>query len=199
MQPYKEKVQQILELPWELYHPFSIVMISLATAQEFAESLRLALEVFPDDKNLQLMATGELQTTNLRYRSYDRQGDHFEFLLHFMNKFPTHANLFIRLSSHVTEEYRDVLYSMNKEERAMTIFSREQELPNIFHEILNSHSWGDFGLGFYKYYLEEHIRLDSEEGGHAELTQDHELDPEVLDRFYTARLNLYTKGLILIE
>lgn len=200
MQPYKEKVQQILELPWGDYSPYSIVMISLASAQEFAESLRLALEVFPDDKNLKLMAAGELETTNLTYGNYKRLGDHWQFLSYFTVRFPHEASDFIRRSSHVTEEYLDAVRSMTDKERAMTIFSRERELPNIFKKILGSHNWREgYHLGFYEYYLKEHIRLDSEEGGHAELTQAHELDPEVLDRFYTARLNLYTKGLIPIE
>lgn len=112
MQPYKEKVQQILELPWGDYSPYSIVMISLASAQEFAESLRLALEVFPDDKNLKLMAAGELETTNLTYGNYKRLGDHWQFLSYFTVRFPHEASDFIRRSSHVTEEYLDAVRSM---------------------------------------------------------------------------------------
>ncbi|MEZ4211146.1 MAG: DUF3050 domain-containing protein [Candidatus Paceibacterota bacterium] len=199
MQPYQEKVRQILELPWGDYSPYSIVMISLATAREFAESLRLALEVFPDDKNLKLMAAGVLGTTNLTYGNYKQLGDHWQFLSHFTVRFPHEASEFIRRSSHVTEEYLDAVRSMTDKERAMTIFSREQELPGIFKKILDSQNWEGYHLGFYRYYLEEHIRLDSEEGGHAELTQAHELNSEVLDRFYAARLDLYAKGLIPIE
>lgn len=75
----------------------------------------------------------------------------------------------------------------------MTVFSREQELPNIFERILNSHDWK--GLEFYKYYLEHHIQIDSQEGGHSDLTSHFELDEGVLEKFYKARYEFYTCSL----
>lgn len=90
------------------------------------------------------------------------------------------------------KEYQDAVEALGDNKvRAMTIFSREQELPDIFKNILAAHDWEALGLGFYKYYLERHMELDSQDGGHAELTKGFELDEAVLEKFYQIRLDLY--------
>lgn len=198
MQPkYKDKVRQIRHLPWSRYHPSSIALISLFSAKEFAASLRCALETYPNDPQLKQMAEGELQTNNLVYSDYNKVGDHWEFLDHFLRrgsgrnfKFEEQKALEFGVG-----QYLRTVESMTSEERAMTVFSREHELPRIFLAIRQAHPWGGFGYNFYRYYLQRHIELDSGEGGHGELTKRYKLNARVLDRFYTARLIMYQGAL----
>ncbi len=196
MQPkYKDKVKEIRELPWSRYHPSSIALLGLFSAKEFAVSLRCALEVYPNDQQLKQMSEGELQTDNLVYSDYNKVGDHWEFLDHFVRRgFDFKFKEQIALEFGVGQYLRTV-ESMTSEERAMTVFSREYELPGIFFAIREAHPWGGFGYDFYRYYLSRHIELDSGEGGHGELTKKYKLNARVLDRFYTARLKMYKGAL----
>ena len=191
---YKNIVSEITNLPWSQFDPKEIIYLSLTSAVEFAQSLRCALNVYPENTNLQQMAYGELNTNNLYYDDYSRKGDHWQFLDHFCQD--QKSGIFISVHwkykiASACDKYYKTLESMSDAERAMTIFSREHELPNIFEEILRAHKWRALGFGFYEYYLERHIELDGEEGGHANLVADFETDDEVLLKFYKARLELY--------
>jgi hypothetical protein len=189
-------LNEIHAFPWDKAEPFKIILLSLATAQEFGVSLRMALEVHPDDENLRTMAAGELDTDNLTYRSYHQRGDHFQFLEYFILQFPTwRTSARTENLKNAIRGYGVIMHNMSPEHRAQTIFSRERELPGIFEKILGAHDWDALGFGFYRYYLERHIMLDSASGGHADLTREHELNEDVLLKFYGARYMLYQNGL----
>ncbi len=187
---YRNIVKQIADLPWSTVSPEDVILLSRATAIEFAESLRLALDLHPSDPRLQEMASGELKADNLIFENYSKRGDHWEFLDHYIRekKIETKNE---RLSDAV-EEYTSAVRAMNPEERAMTVFSREEELTSIFRKIVDAHDWDSLGLGFYKYYLESHIEFDSGDKGHHHLTQHFPLHEDVLLRFYQIRLKLYS-------
>jgi hypothetical protein len=186
---YKLLVQQIRELPWHTYKPKSIMYLSWCTAVEFAESLRCAILAYPDNENLKEMAEGELNTDNLSYDDYNRNGDHQDFLSHFLDKNVYMSNISDEVFNARKAYWEGVKALGDDTVRAMTIFSREQELPGIFEVILKSHDWKKFP--WFRYYLERHIELDSQDGGHAELTKEFPLDESVLEKFYQLRLDLY--------
>lgn len=167
--------------------------MSLITAREFSASLHMALAIYPEHAGLHEMARGELNTTNLVYGEYQKRDDHFRFLDHFftskLSDLP--GELLIAADAYKTE-----MRQFSPEERAMTVISRERELPGIFTAILASHNWEEKSCGYYKYYLERHIELDSQEAGHADLTKDIKLDPKVLTRFYAIRLRFYKSALV---
>jgi hypothetical protein len=194
---YRGAIARIQNLDWKSFNPGSIIFVSLFTAEEFADSLRVTLSIFPGVSTLAEMAEGELQTDNLRYSGYERIGDHADFLRHFHNGSEAEYRV-----AEAYKNYRNVVEAFRANERAMTIISREQELPGIFEEILSAHDWNALGLGFYQYYLSRHIQIDSQESGHRDLTtqfsrdQGFELSPEVLDDFWSARLNLYQEALL---
>lgn len=186
---YKELVHQIANLHWEKARPEDLILLSRGTAVEFASSLRLALMLYPNDTRLADMASGELKTTNIEFDDYRRAGDHWEFLDYFIHKLPIEPSgekiaLAIR-------DYTDAVEDFPAEERAMTVFSREEELTLIFRKIVKAHDWDALGYGFYKHYLESHILFDSGDGGHHHLTEHFPLHEDVLDRFYEIRFKLY--------
>lgn len=188
--PLKDVIEQIVRLPWKEMNPYVIAYASLGTGEEFAESLICAQEIFPDNNLLNQVIEGELWTDNLQFEHYASSGHHVHFLFDF---FLT-KGLFPQVSTKVADAvvvYLEYVRSLTKEQRAMTVFSREQELPVIFSAILKSHSWDGLGLSFYAHYLSKHIEWDSGENGHGDLIKDFDLDIDVLNKFYLQRLNFY--------
>jgi hypothetical protein len=189
---YTKIVNQIKGLHWELLDKGDIVRLMILShyaAEEFAESLRIALRLHPGNLGLREMAVGELRTTNLRFGTYCAKGDHSDFLRHFIV-----AHDLLTWTGEATKqagrEYRAKVSELPREVRAMSVVSRERELPGIFGRILEAKDWSGGVLPAFRYYIEEHIRLDSMEGGHADLLSDFVVTDEVT-QFYEARLDLY--------
>lgn len=185
-------VKSINKKQWECYSPQKIIYLSLRSAEEFAESLRCAEHAYPNHSQLSEMIKGELQTDNLSYEDYAQVGDHWQFLKHFCVQHKINEESVGSELVHAGNTYVTSVRKLGDDNvRAMTVFSRDQELPGIFKKILKAHDWEKLGLGFYKYYLERHIEIDSKEGGHAGLTKSFDLDEKILFHFYTARLHMY--------
>lgn len=187
---YKEVVDDIKGLNWEALQVESLqklMYVSYAAAREFAEALELALLEYPKDARLKEMAEGELQTDNLQYADYTTWGDHADFLKHFLEKagFVPGAALEEAFQTYLLE-----CRSLSAPTRAMTVFSREQELSGIFQNILKNEHWKGETLQAFRYYLEQHIALDGAANGHGELVRHHPVDDSVL-RFYQVRLDFY--------
>ena len=186
---HKELVQEIAALPWETATPDDIILLSLCTAREFSESLRLAKKVYPNDERLDEMMAGELKTDNMAFEDYTALGDHWEFLAHFVDKY--HLVPSSPLIEEAMGRYLTYVRSLSDADRAMTIFSREEELTLIFEKIVAAHDWDAFGRTFYKYYLAQHILFDSGDNGHAWLTKHFPVHEPTLEAFYKERLALY--------
>lgn len=187
---FKDVVEQIKNLNWEnldAYELQQLMQLSYTSAREFAEALRIAIQLHPDNKNLKEMAAGELQTNNLSFEDYRRKGDHADFLLHFLEKSGLNGD---EKTKKYSEHYLQACKTLDKETRAMSIFSREEELPGIFERILRAKDWSAPGLAPFRYYLTEHIKLDSTEGGHADLTKSFPINDNIRT-FYEARLEMY--------
>jgi Protein of unknown function (DUF3050) len=193
---YKRWVEKIVSLPFEDLGSRELVQVcylSWVSAVEFAEALRLAQDAYGDHAGLQEMIEGELQTDNLSYGDYSRAGDHFEFLAHFLDKQGGRGEFDAELGD-VAAEYLAACQALPPHIRAMSVFSREEELSRIFERVLDApeERWDLPVLGAYRYYLQRHIELDSEEGGHADLISDIAVDDHVAP-FYHARFRLYRK------
>jgi len=195
---YRKTVEQIQSLHWEkLDTPQlkSLMVLSGYAAKEFGQSLRIALKLYPQDAALQEMAREELKTDNLRLGDYNRKGDHAEFIWHFIDKYDL-TNKVPPTIVTAGEAYLQAVDSLDSNVRAMSIFSREKELPGIFAKIVDAPTWRaptaatTAGLPEFSYYLKRHIELDSGDGGHADKVKHHTINDSV-DKFYQQRLNLY--------
>lgn len=188
---YKAVVKQIRELNWMSLSTGELqvlMYLSWVAAVEFAEALRIALQLYPHHQGLRQTAEGELETANLAYGSFTKVGDHSEFLAHFIRENGIEVPPPVREAGN---KYLAACRSLPGEVRAMSVFSREEELERIFKEILKVPAdWSAPGLPEYRYFLKQHIQFDSCEGGHHDLTRDFLVDNRVLP-FYRARLELY--------
>ncbi len=188
---YKAIVQRIRGLDWRKLSTCELEMLmilSAYSAKEFAESLRIALKLYPDNPKLNEMAGGEIATENISFGDYNQKGDHVDFLEHFIVKYKI-SELYPEANK-AGELYLSQVRLLSDSVRAMSVFSRENELPKIFELILEARDWSKPILTAYKHYLTEHIRLDTMEGGHAELLSDFIVTNDV-KVFYKIRLDMY--------
>lgn len=187
---YKEVVKEIKELNWEALSSKELqelMYLSHVSAVEFAEALRIALQLHPDDPQLREMADGELETDNMPYGDYTEPGDHAAYLEHFLATYNITPSPYLQAAG---DAYLAATRQLSDEVRAMSIFSREEELHGIFGRILEATDWSAPGLEEYKNYLEQHIEFDSQEGGHDDLTKQFPVDDRVKP-FYEARREMY--------
>lgn len=185
---YKTVVEKIKSLNWENLDNQELqqlMYLSHVSAREFAEALRIALKLYPENENLQEMARGELQTNNLSFGDYQAKGDHADYLGHFLEKMEVPKHLTI-----LGDLYQAACRELDDKTRAMSIFSREEELSGIFERILKAKDWSTSELTAFRHYLEQHIAFDSNKGGHHDLTKEFPIDDSVKP-FYEARLNMY--------
>jgi hypothetical protein len=197
---YKEIVQQIKHLNWcglDTIGLTKVWYLSWIAAVEFAEALRITLDLYPNHRGLAKMARGELKTRNLRLEDYLQAGDHHEFLEHFLNKQGVINRIDEALVNHGVR-YMNACRELSDTDRAMTVFSRELELAGIFERILEAPDWSAPGLYAFRHYLSRHIVFDSSVGGHHELTSDFPVDDRVKP-FYQARLDSFRLIPILFE
>ena len=184
-------VKKILDLNWRSLGEEDLqrlMILGAYSALEFADSLRLTLKLYPQDSLLRKMANEELQINNLSFGDYNKVGDHSQFLWHFIDKYGL-IQKFPSLKKH-GEDYIKKVKKLPKGVRAMSIVSRENELPGIFTKILTAKKWKVAGLPEFKYYLERHIFLDSHKGGHADMLRKFNINNEV-GQFYKIRLEMY--------
>jgi hypothetical protein len=191
---YKAWVRKIIDLPFQELESRELAQmcyLSWVCAIEFAEALRVAERIHGEHKGLQNMIAGELQTDNLAFEDYRRRGDHHEFLEHFLRKHGYLDQLDAELGGYAAEYLRQCR-ALDDETRAMSVFSREEQLPAIFARFLQvpEERWSAPGLDAYRYYLTEHILLDSDDGGHADLIGDLAVD-ERIEPFFHTRFRLY--------
>ncbi|MDR3440146.1 hypothetical protein [Telmatospirillum sp.] len=189
---HKAVVREIKGLNWENLDgdDLQVVMyLSYIAAVEFAEALRLALDLYPSHEGLLEMAHGELKTKNLLLDDYRDAGDHHEFLAHFLEKHDLTEPMRQRLGRHA-DAYLAACRSLDENVRAMTVFSREEELSGIFARMLDAEDWSYPGLYAFRHYLSRHITFDSGEGGHHDLVSSFPIDDRVYP-FYAARLETF--------
>ncbi|MGK4581606.1 DUF3050 domain-containing protein [Kitasatospora sp. HPMI-4] len=191
---YKTFVDRILGLPFENLSTHELKQVwylSWVAAVEFGEALRLSDKLHPDHPGLQEMILGELETTNLALDDFQDAKDHHEFLAHFLRKHGVMEEMEAELGEYA-EKYLAACRALDPHTRAMTVFSREEELSGIFARFLDSpaENWEHDGLYAFKHYLTTHIVLDSSEGGHHDLTSDFVIDDSV-SPFFEARFETF--------
>lgn len=190
--PYKTTVATIRDLNWSQLNSEELKLVmylSWVAAVEFAEALRISIRLYPHHEGLLEMAHGELKTKNLLLEDFVEAGDHHEFLGHFLRKHGVMGEMEQRYGD-LAQRYLAACRSLPDHIRAMTVFSREDELSGIFARILTAPDWAGAGVYAFQHYLSRHIVFDTGDGGHHDLTRDFPVDERV-SPFYEARLETF--------
>jgi hypothetical protein len=196
----KQSINNIKKNKWELIDPLHLIHVGFFFAREFAATGRDCIPIYYDIQAFRQFIEGEIDTDNLAYDDYNQKGDHWEFLAHFIKKIHRKNRQRIFLPEWMTdmekkyEFYANHVRSYTIAEKLATLVSRERELHGIFEHILTAHDWDALGYGFYKYFLQRHIQLDTEDRGHGEITADLidlEFHQDALTAFWYYRWRVY--------
>ncbi len=213
---YKESIQKIHDLDWSKAQPARIIYQALCFAKEFSQTLRDCHKLYHGIPEFDSFYRGEIDTDNLQYADYDQKADHYIFLDHFYyGRYPWMNYPHIEVASERKESldrqdkatdvkeqialadylrFMEQLKQFRVDGIMATLVSREEALKGIFEKILKPYNWDLQGYGYYKYFLERHIQLDSTDEGHEALTSrliDLEDYEEVLNKFWHLRWRVY--------
>lgn len=198
MKQYQSYINQIRNIDWSRIDPLQIICVSLFFAKEFTQSVRACMPHYGHLPEFQQFIAGEIDTNNLSYEDYHATADHWQFLNHFLLKESPSEHIEKAYTSYEYVAYTFFIDAAYTPMKLLTLVSRERELQGIFEKILHAHDWDVLGYGFYKYFLERHLELDGEEGGHEDMMSKvisldslTEESQELLRIFWKLRAEIY--------
>jgi len=184
---YRSVIDEIGNLNWLALTRSDLMAVCCAYyyfSVQFVEAVHIACELYPADRKLIELREGECDTDNLspypRIASVGEKMNHDEF----MRRVFAISSLDPRKRDHVNELGRSYLAKvcgMRPEIRAMSLSSYEDGgLETVFRAMLSAPDWDEPSLGAFRHFLVEHIRLDSDSGGHGSLCRHHVPDDRIL-------------------
>ncbi len=183
---FTDVIDQICGLRWEKLHADEVMQVAKAYyyfSVQFRENLQIACRLYPADEKLQELSAGECDTDNLSpfpgIAAAGERLDHDEFMrrLLVLQKIDQEERLTI-----VGQAYLDEVRRVDEPARATSIASYEdQGLSRVFEAMLRAPDWRGAGAGAFKFFLEEHIRFDSDDdNGHGALSRHLQPDDKIL-------------------
>ena len=174
---FETVIDEICGLRWESLDAGEIIQVAKAYyyfSVQFRENLEIACQVRPEDALLTKLREGECDTDNLSpFPGVCAPGerlDHDEFMRRLLT--------FQRVERDSTltalgEDYLARTRDLDDVTRATSIASYEDGgLSRVFDAILRARDWYGAGPRAFKFFLEEHIRFDTDdEGGHGALSR----------------------------
>jgi hypothetical protein len=150
---------------------------------QFRENLEIACARLPDDEKLAELYVGECETDNLSpwpgVAVPGERMNHDEFMRRLLtfHRVDRDDNL-----SEAGQAYLDKTRSIDDAARAASIASYEDTgLSRVFGAMLRAPHWYGKGQRAFRFFLEEHIRFDSDDGaGHGSLSRHLAPDDRIL-------------------
>ncbi|HVC52575.1 MAG TPA: hypothetical protein VND87_11185 [Stellaceae bacterium] len=183
---FEAVIDEICRLRWEVLTAAELMQIAKAYyyfSIQFRENLEIACRLHPADPQLQRLREGECDTDNLSpwpgVTEIREKLDHDEFMRRLL-AFQTIAR--DDELSGVGQSYLALARSLDDAVRAASIASYEDGgLTRVFNAILRVTEWRGAGPGAFKFFLEQHIRFDSDDGeGHGALARHLTPDDRIL-------------------
>jgi hypothetical protein len=165
----------VTAVAWAYYY-FSI---------QFRQNLLLACEYFADDANMAKLKDEECDTDNLSpYPGIALPGErlnHDTFMLRALQLSPINRQTRQRLEEAGKIYAREIL-NIRPDARALSIGSYERGgLERLFRAILTAPNYDDAALQAFRYFMEAHIRFDSDPlEGHGALSRNMAADERVV-------------------
>lgn len=170
-------IDAICAMPWERLTGDEILRVAKAYyffSVQFRENLEIACGLRPPDPKLAALRCGECATDNLSpYPGVTGPGeklDHDEFMRRLLALQPVDRDGFIE---NIGTAYLGRARGMRPMARAVSIASYEDGgLSRVFAAMLRAPDWRGAGQQAFRFFLEQHIRFDTdEEGGHGSLSR----------------------------
>ena len=187
----------ICRMAWDTLDSDEIMRVADAYyyfSVQFRENLEIACARHPGDAKLAALWEGECETDNLSpwpgIAAPGERMNHDEFMRRLLCAYPADRD------GKLVEAglaYLDKTRQIDDEARASSIASYEDGgLSRVFAAMLRAPHWHGPGQRAFRFFLEEHIRFDSDDGaGHGELSRHLPVDDRILP-LWTAFRDLLT-------
>lgn len=182
---FADVIDDICALRWESLDADEVMAVAKAYyyfSIQFRENLEIACGLHPHDEKLLELSAGECNTDNLSpwpgVAAAGERLDHDEFMRRALALEPeTHAYL-----TAIGETYLARTRELDDVTRATSIASYEDGgLSRVFHALLRAPQWHGAGAEAFRFFLEQHIAFDSDEGGgHGALSRHLTPDDRIL-------------------
>lgn len=183
---FDEVVDSICRMAWDELTSDEVMRVAKAYyyfSIQFRENLEIACRRHPQDEKLAELYAGECDTDNLSpWPGVATEGErlnHDEFMRRLL---AFHA---VDSDHQLTEAglaYLDKMRRVDDASRAASIASYEDGgLSRVFGAMLRAPHWHGRGQRAFRFFLEEHIRFDSDDGaGHGSLSRHLIVDDRIL-------------------
>jgi hypothetical protein len=183
---FSRVIDRICNLPWETISEDEVLRVALAYyyfSIQFRENLEVTCRLHPGDARLALLHREECNTDNLSpWEGVAAPGErmnHDEFMrrLLALQPLPDTASIV-----EAGEQYLKLARGTADTIRAKSIASYEDGgLERVFTAMLRAQSWQGPGQKAFRFFLEQHIKFDSnEESGHGALSRHIPVDDSIL-------------------
>ena len=179
-------IDGICRMSWQELNSDEVMRIATAYyffSVQFRESLEVARDRHPDDPKLAALWEGECDTDNLSpwpgIAAAGERMNHDEFMRRVLELHPAgHDRRLIVAGLAYLHKTR----SIDPAARAASIASYEDGgLSSVFGAMLRAPHWYGPGQRAFRFFLEEHIRFDSDDGaGHGQLSRHIAVDDRIL-------------------
>jgi len=183
---FNSVIDGINRMPWEELDSNEVMRVAKAHyyfSIQFRENLEIACALHPNDPKLAELRDGECDTDNLSpwpgVAAPGERMNHDEFMRRLLDFHP------VGKDEPLTEAgfaYLDKTRESDDGARASSIASYEDGgLSTVFGAMLRAPHWYGKGQRAFRFFLEEHIRFDSDDGaGHGTLSRHLPVDDRIL-------------------
>jgi len=179
-------IDQISRMPWERISNQDVLKIAKVYyyfSIQFRENLAIACRLRPQDECLNKLYREECDTDNLSpFPGVTARGEkinHDEFMRRLLAFQPIPQGRVLDLAG---TAYLRQVRQIDDSVRARSIASYEDGgLSTVFSAMLRAPHWQGAGQEAFRFFLEEHIRFDTDaDGGHGALSRHLKLDDDIL-------------------
>jgi hypothetical protein len=194
---FDQVIDGICRMPWEDLDSDEVMRVAKAYyyfSIQFRENLEIARALHPEDPKLAELCDGECDTDNLSpwpgIAEPRERMNHDEFMRRLL---AFHAAGSDRRLTETGLAYLEKTRRIDDPARAASIASYEDTgLSRVFAAMLRAPHWYGRGQRAFRFFLEEHIRFDSDDGaGHGSLSRHLAPDDRILP-LWTAFRDLLT-------
>jgi hypothetical protein len=183
---FEAVIDDICRMPWERLYNDEVLQVAQGYyyfSIQFRENLEIACQLFPADNQLRQLYHEECHTDNLSpwpgITECGEKINHDEFINRLLSLQPVNHARRVAQAGHT---YLSRVRKIDRFTRATSIASYEDEgLSRVFAAILRAPDWRGEGQLAFKYFLEEHIKFDSDKDqGHGTLSRGLAPDDRIL-------------------
>jgi hypothetical protein len=183
---FEAVINEICGMRWETIDAGEVMQVAKVYyyfSIQFRENLEVACRLHPHDEMLKKLREGECDTDNLSpglgVAAVGEKLDHDEFMRRLLSFQTIRREAYLE---EIGEEYLSRTRALDDATRAASIASYEDNgLSRVFTSMLRARNWQGAGPAAFKFFLEEHIRFDSDDdGGHGALARHLNPDDRIL-------------------